>query len=147
MSKLIIFLIVVGIFMPKISTKDLNNICFDLNTKDVSLKVEIGNLDTEEISFKFDLKLKTKKNAHIRLDKKCAERVIHGQNISSKTTVFATSTHTSLTKANNEEFVCNKKYEYEICLTRQMLIRLVNDPLAQWEIKLIGKKIVVKNFK
>jgi hypothetical protein len=132
-------LIILSILIQETLTKDLNNICFGLNTEEISLKLEINELDTEEFSFNIDLKIKSKKDTSLKF-KKCIDNKKSSKDFNSPEAPKVLQTSTK----HNEEFVCSKKYENEICLTRKMLAMLINDPLALWEIKLIGKKIVVK---
>ena len=136
------FLIILSILIHKTWTKDINNVCLCLNTDEISLKLEINELDTDELSFNIDLKIKSKKATSLKF-KKCIDNKKTSKDFYSPEAPKVLQTSTKY----YEEFVCNKKYENEICLTRKMLAMLINDPLALWEIKLIGKKIVVKKLK
>ena len=130
------FYVIIAYFIH-VYSKEMTNICFDIRTQDLSLKLEINDLDTEEISFKIDLKVNTRIEPKLKFQK-CIEK-------SNKETPLINSTKTiDITKNLNNEFRCFKKYENDVCLTKQILMKFINDKLKQEEIKLIGKKIVVK---
>ena len=126
---------IIGYFIH-VSTKDATNICIDIKTEDLSLKFELNDIEKGGISFKMELKIKSK----VEPNTKCT--TIEKNNSES----IALDSFKPLITAKKfiEEFKCNKKYDNDICLTKQVLMRFINDPLKQEEIRLIGKKIVVK---
>ena len=120
-----------------VHTIEMNNICFNINTPDLNLNMEISDLDKAEISFKIDLKIKANKQPRNELN-----RCLSYANVALETRAPTTIT----TENQADAFQCHKKYDDEICITKRVLLSLVNNVVMQDEIRLIGKKIVVKQF-
>ncbi len=119
------------------NAKEINNICFSIKTPDLNLNMEIADLEKSEISFKIDLKIKANKDSTGEIRTKCPSEIKE---------TFVTETPITFKTTTIEEVHCDKKYDDEICLTKQVLHSLVNNAHLQNEIKLIGKKIVVNKM-